>query len=666
MANFEEDDVQKEIPKTGSKTPFIDNFGKDLTKMAEDGLLDPVIGRENELNRIAQILSRRKKNNPVLLGEPGCGKSAIASGLAIKIYEKKVPRSLIGKRIIEMDMASMVAGTKFRGQFEERVKELIKEIESNPGIILFIDEIHTMVGAGSTTGSMDASNMFKPSLARGTVQCIGATTIDEYRKFVEKDGALERRFQKVMIGATSKDETVHILNNIKDRYEDHHLVRYTDEAIKACVTLTNRYISGRCLPDKAIDAMDEAGAKVHIGNVNVPPKITKLEAKMDKIKQSKKKCVESQKFEEAAEYRDEERKLIIELEEAKKEWLEKSQKNRQTVTEEHIAEVVAMMTGIPVTRISQNESIKLLTMKADLQKEVIGQDDAIDKMVKCIQRNRAGLKDPKRPIGSFIFLGTSGVGKTHLAKMLSKYLFDSEDNLIRVDMSEYMEKFNVSRMVGAAPGYVGYDKGGDLTEKVRNKPYSIVLFDEIEKAHPDVFQILLQILDEGRLTDSSGRLIDFKNTVIIMTSNIGTRQVKEFGSGVGFSTKAKTDAKDEYAKATIDNQLKKTFAPEFLNRIDDIIVFNNLEREDIHKIIDIELVTLNKRLQEMGYKMEITEAAKDFVMEKGWDPDYGARPLKRAIQKYVEDELSTKIIDGSLKKEFVVDKEPDGDKIVVK
>ena len=627
-----------------SKTPVLDNFGRDLTRAAEEKRLDPIVGREKELERVAQILSRRKKNNPILIGEPGVGKSAIAEGLALRIVQRKVSRALYNKRIIMLDLASVVAGTKYRGQFEERIKSILNELEKNPEIILFIDEIHTIVGAGNANGSLDASNMLKPALARGELQCIGATTLDEYRQYIEKDGALERRFQKVLVEPTTPEETIEILNNIKDKYEDHHLVKYEPEAIEACVKLTERYISDRCLPDKAIDALDEAGSRVHISNIDVPSKITEYEQRLEEIRELKKIAIAEQKFEDAGELRSEELTIIGKLETEKKEWEAKSNTNRQIVTKENVAEVIAMMTGVPVQRIAHNESDKLMNMESEIQGSVIGQDDAIKKIVRAIRRNRAGLKDPNRPIGSFIFLGPTGVGKTYLAKILAKYLFDSEDALIRIDMSEYMEKFAVSRLVGAPPGYVGYEEGGQLTEKVRRKPYSIVLLDEIEKAHPDVFHLLLQVLDDGQLTDSLGRKVDFKNTIIIMTSNIGSRQLKDFGQGVGFGTQAKKDGKDEYSRSVIENALKRSFAPEFLNRIDDVLIFNSLEKADINKIIDVELKKVYKRIVELGYTLELTEKAHDYVAEKGWDDQYGARPLKRAIQKYIEDVLAEKII----------------------
>ena len=658
----------KKTADSKSRTPVLDNFGRDLTKAAEEGRLDPIVGREKELERIAQILSRRKKNNPILIGEPGVGKSAIAEGLALRIISRKVSRVLFNKRIFTLDLASLVAGTKYRGQFEERMKAVLNELEKNRDIILFIDEIHTIVGAGNASGSLDASNMFKPALARGEIQCIGATTLDEYRQYIEKDGALERRFQKIIVDPTTVDETVEILNNIKEKYEDHHFVKYADDAIKACVSLTNRYLSDRYLPDKAIDALDEAGARVHIMNMQVPAEIISLETKIEEVKVLKNKSIHSQKFEEAAKHRDTERKLMMELETAKKRWEDDSKINRIEVTEDNVAEVVAMMTGVPVQRIAQNESDRLVTMAEDLSESVVGQSEAIKKVVKAIRRNRAGLKDPNKPIGTFIFLGPTGVGKTHLAKVLSKYLFDTEDALVRIDMSEYMEKFAVSRLVGAPPGYVGYEEGGQLTEKVRRKPYSIVLLDEIEKAHPDIFHILLQVLDDGVLTDSLGRKVDFKNTIVIMTSNIGSRQLKDFGQGVGFATSAKLSGTSEHAQGIIENALKRSFAPEFINRIDDIVIFDSLEREDIHKIIDIELKKLYKRVEEMGYHIEITTAAKDYIVEKGWDAQFGARPLKRAIQKYVEDSLAEEIIKSKLHEgdRILIDYEKDATELKIR
>ncbi|MCB9334542.1 MAG: ATP-dependent Clp protease ATP-binding subunit [Flavobacteriales bacterium] len=631
-----------------SKTPVLDNFGRDLTKYAEEGKLDPIVGREKEIERVSQILSRRKKNNPILLGEPGVGKSAIAEGLALRIVQKKVSRVLFGKRIVTLDLASLVAGTKYRGQFEERMKAVMNELEKSPDIILFIDEIHTIIGAGGASGSLDASNMFKPALARGEIQCIGATTLDEYRQYIEKDGALERRFQKVMVDPTSVDETITILNNIKEKYESHHNVNYTPEAIEACVKLTDRYMTDRHLPDKAIDALDEAGSRVHITNIKVPKNIIEIEKKIEEIKEQKNHVVRSQKYEEAAQLRDTERTLLKDLETAKNAWEEETKNHRETVTEDNVAEVVGMMTGIPTQRIAQAEGERLTKMYDEIHGKVIGQEEAIKKVVKAIQRNRAGLKDPNKPIGSFIFLGPTGVGKTQLAKVLARYLFDSDDALIRIDMSEYMEKFAVSRLVGAPPGYVGYEEGGQLTEKVRRKPYSIILLDEVEKAHPDVFNLLLQALDDGQLTDSLGRKINFKNTIIIMTSNIGARQLKDFGQGVGFSTSAKKEGEQEHNMSVIQNALKKAFAPEFLNRIDDVVMFNSLSKEDIHLIIDIELNDLYKRILDLGYNIELTDAAKDFIADKGYDSAYGARPLKRAIQKYLEDPLAEEIIQAKI------------------
>ena len=639
-----------------SKTPVLDNFGRDLTKFAEEDKLDPVIGREKEIERVSQVLSRRKKNNPLLIGEPGVGKSAIAEGLALRIVQKKVSRVLFDKRIVTLDLASLVAGTKYRGQFEERIKAVLNELEKNPDIILFIDEIHTIVGAGGAAGSLDASNMFKPALARGELQCIGATTLDEYRQYIEKDGALERRFQKVLVEPTTDEETLQILANIKDRYEAHHNVTYTDEALKACVSLTSRYISDRHLPDKAIDALDEAGSRVHITNIQVPKNIISLESKLQKIRDQKVDVVKKQRYEQAAQLRDVEKLTENELLDAQIAWEEDVKTHRELVSDQDVAEVIAMMTGIPVNRIAEKENAKLSLMADQLKAHVIGQDEAVSKIVKAIQRNRVGLKDPNKPIGSFIFIGPTGVGKTQLAKELSKLLFDSESAMIRIDMSEYMEKFAISRLIGAPPGYVGYEEGGQLTEKVRRKPYSVILLDEIEKAHPDVFNLLLQALDDGMLTDSLGRKIDFKNTIIIMTSNIGTRKLKEFGSGVGFSTAAKKNSLDEYTKSVIEGSLKKAFSPEFLNRIDDVILFNTLSREDIHKIIDIELDKLFERIKEIGFTAKITDAAKDFISDKGFDTAYGARPLKRAIQKHVEDILAEKIISKNVS---------DGDKVLI-
>jgi ATP-dependent Clp protease ATP-binding subunit ClpC len=631
-----------------SKTPVLDNFGRDLTKIAENGKLDPIVGREKEIERVAQILSRRKKNNPILIGEPGVGKTAIAEGLALRIIQKKVSRVLFGKRVVTLDLASLVAGTKYRGQFEERMKAVMNELEKSTDVILFIDELHTIVGAGGASGSLDASNMFKPSLSRGDIQVIGATTLDEYRQYIEKDGALARRFQTVMVDATTIDETIEILNNIKDKYEEHHHVIYTPESIISAVKLSDRYVSDRFLPDKAIDVMDEVGARVHISNINVPADIVALENQIELVKKEKNQVVKSQKYEEAAQLRDREKKLIDQLEKAKQIWDEESKKQKFTVTEEHVAEVVAQMTGIPVNRVAAKEGEKLLKMEEELTKHVIGQADAVKKLVKAIQRTRVGLKDPQKPIGSFIFLGPTGVGKTEMAKVLATYLFDKEDALVRIDMSEYMEKFSVSRLVGAPPGYVGYEEGGQLTEKVRRKPYSVILLDEIEKAHPDVFNLLLQVLDDGILTDGLGRRVDFRNTIIIMTSNIGARDLKDFGSGIGFSTKSKSDNLDEQARSTIQNALKKAFAPEFINRLDDIIIFNSLERADLHKIIDLMLIKLKARLVNLGYEVNLTEKAKDFIADKGYDPQYGARPLNRAIQKYLEDLLAEEILKGPL------------------
>jgi len=632
-----------------SKTPVLDNFGRDLTAMAEDDKLDPIVGRHPEIERVSQILSRRKKNNPILIGEPGVGKSAIAEGLALRIVQKKVSRVLFGKRVISLDLASLVAGTKYRGQFEERMKAVMNELEKSREIILFIDEIHTIIGAGGASGSLDASNMFKPALARGEIQVIGATTLDEYRQYIEKDGALERRFQKVLIEPTSIEETIEILTNIKERYEDHHSVTYSKEAIKACVKLTERYMSDRNLPDKAIDAMDEVGSRVHITNINVPKEITDLEAKIENINIEKKNVIKNQQYEKAAELRDTEKQLTEALDKAQEAWEADTKKNKIEITEAHVAEVVSMMTGIPLQKVSESESGKIIHLADSIKKGVIGQDEAVKKVVKAIQRNRAGLKDPNKPIGSFFFLGPTGVGKTQLAKVLAKNLFDSEDALIRIDMSEYMEKFSISRLAGAPPGYVGYEEGGQLTEKVRRKPYSIVLLDEIEKAHPDVFNLLLQVLDDGHMTDGLGRKIDFKNTIIIMTSNIGVRQLQDFGTGVGFGTSSQTAQKEGAAVAIIHKALKKAFAPEFLNRIDDMIIFNSLKREDIHKIIDIELAKLYARIEDLGYKVEMTEKAKDYIAEKGYDEKYGARPLNRAIQKFVEDPLAEEIINSHLK-----------------
>ncbi|MDR0430727.1 MAG: ATP-dependent Clp protease ATP-binding subunit [Tannerellaceae bacterium] len=635
-------------PKSPNDTPVLDNFGTDMTRAAAEDRLDPIVGREKEIERLAQILSRRKKNNPVLIGEPGVGKSAIVEGLASRIIQRKVSRILFDKRVISLDMASIVAGTKYRGQFEERIKAILNELSKNPNIILFIDEIHTIVGAGSASGSMDAANMLKPALARGEIQCIGATTLDEYRRNVEKDGALERRFQKVIVDPTTAEETLQILRNIKPRYEEHHNVIYTDEALKACVNLAERYISDRNFPDKAIDALDEAGSRVHTSNVVVPKSIEELEAKVEETKAKKLAAVKSQNFELAASYRDKERQLLLQLEAAKAKWEQELQEHRETVDEEKVAEVVAMMSGVPVQRIATAENVKLLEMGEKLKNKVVGQDEAVSKIVKAIQRNRVGLKDPNKPIGTFMFLGPTGVGKTHLAKKLAEYLFDSSDALIRIDMSEYLEKFAVSRLIGAPPGYVGYEEGGQLTEKVRRKPYSVVLLDEIEKAHPDVFNILLQVLDEGRLTDSLGRRIDFKNTILILTSNIGTRQLKDFGRGVGFNTKSSDETDKDFSRSVIQKALNKAFAPEFLNRIDDIVMFDQLDKEAIYKIIDIELEGLYDRVRKLGYSLVLTEEAKDFIASKGYDVQFGARPLKRAIQKYLEDEMAEMIIKASV------------------
>jgi ATP-dependent Clp protease ATP-binding subunit ClpC len=652
-----------------SRTPVLDNFGRDLTKLAEVDKLDPIVGREKEIERVAQILSRRKKNNPILIGEPGVGKTAIAEGLALRIIQKKVSRVLFGKRVVTLDLASLVAGTKYRGQFEERMKAVMNELEKSPEVILFIDELHTIVGAGGASGSLDASNMFKPALSRGEIQCIGATTLDEYRQYIEKDGALARRFQMVMVDATTPEETIQILENIKEKYEDHHHVNYTKEAIKSCVNLSDRYISDRFLPDKAIDVMDEAGARVHINNIHVPENIVKLEGQIEEIKKEKNKVVKSQKYEEAAQLRDKEKKLLEQLEIAKGEWEDETKTKRYTVTEDNVAEVIGMMTGIPTKRVAQNESNKLLEMETELKGKVIGQEEAIRKLVKSIQRTRVGLKDPRKPIGTFIFLGPTGVGKTELAKVLATYLFDKDDSLIRIDMSEYMEKFSVSRLVGAPPGYVGYEEGGQLTEKVRRKPYSVVLLDEIEKAHPDVFNILLQVLDDGILTDGLGRRVDFRNTILIMTSNIGVRDLKDFGAGIGFTTSTTTGMySDEVMKSTIQSALKKAFSPEFLNRLDDVIVFNSLQREHIHVIIDLTLNKLFARVKDLGYSVELTEKAKDFLSEKGYDPQYGARPLNRAIQKFLEDPVAEEILKGEVGEGdiIVADYEKDKEELTIK
>jgi ATP-dependent Clp protease ATP-binding subunit ClpC len=647
-----------------SRTPVLDNFGRDITKLADEGRLDPIIGRENEIERVSQILSRRKKNNPILIGEPGVGKTAIVEGLALRIIQKKVSRTLFNKRIVMLDLAALVAGTKYRGQFEERMKAIMNELEKSRDVILFIDEIHTIVGAGGATGSLDASNIFKPALARGELQCIGASTLDEYRQHIEKDGALDRRFQKVMVDPPSAEEAMNILENIKSKYEEFHNVNYSDESIKECVRLSDRYISDRFLPDKAIDVLDEVGARVHLKNIHVPEHIEELEKKIEELKEQKNQAVKNQQYEKAADLRDKESKLVRQLEFAKVQWEEEAKTKRYPVEEEDIAEVVSMMTGIPVKRVAQSESKKLVGMDKDLQNVVVGQDEAIAKITKAIQRNRVGLKDPSKPIGSFIFLGPTGVGKTELAKSLARYIFDSEDALVRIDMSEYMEKFSVSRLIGAPPGYVGYEEGGQLTEKVRRKPYSVILLDEIEKAHPDVYNILLQVLDDGQLTDGLGRKVDFKNSLIIMTSNIGVRQLKDFGQGVGFQTQARQEAANEHARGVIQNALKRTFSPEFLNRIDDVVIFNSLDQDDIFKIIDISLKDLHNRLNGMGYTLVLAEDAKKFVAEKGFDPQFGARPLHRAIQKYLEDPLAEFILNESpaegTQLKAVLNKEEDG------
>lgn len=650
-----------------SKTPVLDNFGRDLTRMAEEGRLDPIIGRDKEIERVAQVLSRRKKNNPVLIGDPGVGKTAIAEGLALRIVQRKVSRVLFNKRVVSLDIASLVAGTKYRGQFEERMKAVLSELEKSPDVILFIDELHTIVGAGGASGSLDASNMFKPALARGELQCIGATTLDEYRQYIEKDGALERRFQKIMVEPTTPEQTREILENIRAKYEDHHNVNYTEDALSACVTLSDRYISDKNFPDKAIDVMDEAGARVHISNIHVPKEITDLEAGIEAIKEEKNRVVKSQKFEEAAQLRDQEKRLIEDLEQAKLRWEEETRSKRYTVHEDDVAEVVSMMTGIPVRKVAEGDAKRLLSMTTDLQAQIIGQDDAIEKLVKAIKRSRTGLKDPNKPIGSFIFLGQTGVGKTELAKALARYLFDGEDSLIRVDMSEYMEKFSVSRLIGAPPGYVGYEEGGQLTEKVRRKPYSVVLLDEIEKAHPDIFNILLQVLDDGLLTDGLGRKIDFKNTIIIMTSNIGAKELKEFGQGVGFATNAKVAQSHDTVRSTLEGALRKVFRPEFLNRIDDVIIFRALEKEHIMKIVDLNLRKVSRRIETLGFRVEITERLREFIADKGFDKQFGARPLNRTIQKYIEDPiadelLTLKVSENSLLR---VDLKPDSDEVIV-
>ena len=651
-----------------SKTPVLDNFGRDVTALAEKNKLDPVVGREKEIERVSQILSRRKKNNPLLIGEPGVGKSAIAEGLALRIIQKKVSRVLYGKRVVSLDLASLVAGTKYRGQFEERMKAVMNELEKNENIILFIDEIHTIVGAGGATGSLDASNMFKPALARGEIQCIGATTLDEYRQSIEKDGALERRFQKILVEETNEEETLEILRNIKDKYENHHNVIYTDEALKACAELTSRYMSDRYLPDKAIDALDEAGSRVHINNMNVPDEIIKLEEELEQVKKLKNSVVKKQKYEEAAKLRDDEKRVERTLFEAQKRWQEDSKLNRVTVNDTHIADVVSMMTNIPVNKIVKSEKNKLAHLAESIGEKIIGQKEAVEKVVKAIQRNRAGLKDPDRPIGSFIFLGQTGVGKTQLAKILAKQMFDSEENLIRIDMSEYMEKFAISRLIGAPPGYVGYEEGGQLSEKVRRRPYSVILLDEVEKAHPDVFNMLLQVLDDGFLTDSLGRKINFQNTIIIMTSNIGARQVKDFGTGVGFETSNLKSQTSDIEKGVIQNALKKTFAPEFLNRIDDIVIFNSLEKKDIKQIVEIELLKLTNRVEKLGYTVSLTKAAKTFLSDKGYDKKYGARPLNRAIQKYIEDLLAESVINNKIDEgaNVIIDHKKEANELYIK
>jgi ATP-dependent Clp protease ATP-binding subunit ClpC len=653
--------VNTQQPRQATDTPVLDNFGMDMTKAALENRLDPIVGREKEIERLAQILSRRKKNNPILIGEPGVGKSAIVEGLALRITQKKVSRILFDKRVIALDMASVVAGTKYRGQFEERIKAILNELSKNPNIILFIDEIHTIVGAGGATGSLDAANMLKPALARGEIQCIGATTLDEYRKNIEKDGALERRFQKVMIDPTTAEETLQILHNIKERYEEHHNVKYTQDALAACVKLTDRYITDRNFPDKAIDALDETGSRMHIANIHVPKEIEDIEKELKDIVEQKGEAVKAQKYELAASFRDTQRLLTVKLDTAEAEWKASLKEKPETVDAEMVAEVVSMMSGVPVQRIGESEGIKLVGMQDSLKASVVGQDEAVNKIVKAIQRNRIGLKDPNRPIGSFMFLGSTGMGKTHLAKMIAEQLFDSADALIRIDMSEYMEKFNVSRLVGAPPGYVGYEEGGLLSEKVRRKPYSVVLLDEIEKAHPDVYNILLQVMDEGHLTDSMGRKIDFKNTILIMTSNVGTRQLKDFGGGIGFNKQSA--ANREYSRSVLQKALNKTFSPEFLNRVDDIITFDQLDKSSIEKIIDIELRGFYKRMTELGYTIELNQKAKDFLADKGYDVQFGARPLKRAIQNYVEDEIAELILLGAAKEgsaiSFEVDKEKD-------
>ncbi len=653
--------------KTKSKTPVLDNFGRDVTEMAINDKLDPIVGRDTEIERVSQILSRRKKNNPILIGEPGVGKTAIVEGLALRIVQRKVSRVLFNRRVVMLDLAALVAGTKYRGQFEERMKAIMAELEKNQDVILFIDEIHTIVGAGGATGSLDASNIFKPALARGELQVIGASTLDEYRQHIEKDGALDRRFQKVIIDPPSIEESITILENIQVKYEDYHNVTYTEGTIESCVKLSERYITDRFLPDKAIDVMDEVGARVHLKNIKVPLNITELEGKIDAIKEEKNNVVKNQKYEEAARLRDDEKKLLEELDAAKLAWEDEVKTQRFPITEDDIAEVVGMMTGIPVKRIAESESQKLVKMGDDLRNRVIGQDEAIEKVVKSIQRNRVGLKDPNKPIGTFIFLGPTGVGKTELARAIAENLFDSEDSLIRIDMSEYMEKFSVSRLIGAPPGYVGYEEGGQLTEKVRRKPYSVVLLDEIEKAHPDIFNILLQVLDDGLLTDGLGRKINFKNTLIIMTSNIGVRDLKDFGQGVGFATKNRQSQAGDHARSVIQKALKRTFSPEFLNRIDDLITFSSLSEEDIFKIIDISMRGVHGRIEDLGYYLELSEEAKRFVAKRGFDPEFGARPLNRAIQKYLEDPIAEEMLSGRLKEgdTLLADKDEDKEKLVI-
>ncbi|MBP6397273.1 MAG: ATP-dependent Clp protease ATP-binding subunit [Saprospiraceae bacterium] len=659
---------RKQGSTSKSRTPVLDNFGRDVTRLAEEGKLDPIIGRETEIERVSQILSRRKKNNPILIGEPGVGKTAIVEGLALRIMQKKVSRTLFNKRVVMLDMAAMVAGTKYRGQFEERMKAIMNELEKAKDVILFIDEIHTIVGAGGATGSLDASNIFKPALARGELQCIGASTLDEYRQYIEKDGALDRRFQKVMIEPPSVDDTIHILHNIKSKYEEFHNVDYSDAAIEACVKLSERYITDRFLPDKAIDVLDEVGARTHLKNIHVPKHVEELEAQIEDVREKKNQAVRNQQYEKAADLRDSESKLVKKLEQAKEEWEEESKTRRYPVGEEEIAEVVSMMTGIPVNRVAQQESKKLVKMTEDIKAMIIGQDEAITKISKAIQRNRVGLKDPSKPIGSFIFLGPTGVGKTQLAKALAKYMFDSEDALVRLDMSEYMEKFSVSRLIGAPPGYVGYEEGGQLTEKIRRKPYSVILLDEIEKAHPDIFNILLQVLDDGQLTDGLGRKVDFKNTLIIMTSNIGVRQLKDFGMGVGFATSARQESEIDHNKGVIQNALKKTFSPEFLNRIDDVVIFNSLDKDHIFQIIDISLKDLLKRLNNLDYHLSLTEEVKNYVAEKGFDPNFGARPLNRAIQKYIEDPMAEFILSENPEQgsKLLAELDKDNEKIIIK